>query len=113
MQFSDYQKQSRLTAKYPDIDNNFVYPTLGLVGEAGELAEKVKKLMRDKHMFTPAEVTDDIKAEVLKELGDVMWYTAQLATEFGVDLDAVAEQNIEKLQSRLERGKIGGEGDNR
>jgi NTP pyrophosphatase (non-canonical NTP hydrolase) len=113
MQFSDYQKQSRVTAKYPDIDNNFVYPTLGLVGEAGELAEKVKKLMRDKQMFTPSEVTDDIKAEILKELGDVMWYTAQLATEFGVDLDAVAVQNIEKLHSRLERGTIKGDGDNR
>jgi NTP pyrophosphatase (non-canonical NTP hydrolase) len=113
MQFSEYQKQSRVTAKYPDIDNNFVYPTLGLVGEAGELAEKVKKLMRDKQMFTPSEVTDDVKAEILKELGDVMWYTAQLATEFGVDLDAVAEQNIEKLHSRLDRDQINGDGDNR
>jgi len=113
MQFSEYQKQSRVTAKYPDIDNNFVYPTLGLVGEAGELAEKVKKLMRDKQMFTPSEVTDDVKAEILKELGDVMWYTAQLATEFGVNLDAVAEQNIEKLHSRLDRDQINGDGDNR
>jgi len=113
MQFSDYQEKSRVTAKYPDANNNFIYPTLGLVGEAGELAEKVKKLMRDKQMFTPAEVTDDVKAEILKELGDVMWYTAQLATEFGVDLDAVAEKNIEKLQSRLDRGKISGDGDNR
>ena len=113
MQFSEYQKKSRVTAKYPDIDNNFVYPTLGLVGEAGELAEKVKKLMRDKQMFTPSEVTDDVKAEILKELGDVMWYTAQLATEFGVDLDAVAAQNIEKLHSRLDRDQINGDGDNR
>jgi len=113
MQFSEYQKESRVTAAYPELNNNFIYPTLGLVGESGELAEKVKKLMRDKQMFTPAEVTDDVKAEILKELGDVMWYTAQLATEFGVSLDDVAEQNIEKLRSRLERGKIGGDGDDR
>jgi NTP pyrophosphatase (non-canonical NTP hydrolase) len=113
MQFSDYQTQSRVTAAYPDLNNNFIYPTLGLVGEAGELAEKVKKLMRDKAMFTPADVTDEVKAEVLKELGDVLWYTAQLATEFGVNLDQVAEQNMEKLKSRMERGKITGDGDNR
>jgi len=113
MKFSEYQKQSRVTAKYPNSDNNFIYPTLGLVGEAGEIAEKIKKIHRDKGMFTPADVTDDVKAEILKELGDVMWYTAQLATEFGVDLDKVAEQNIEKLLSRLERNQINGDGDNR
>lgn len=113
MQFSDYQKESRVTAKYPDLGNNFVYPTLGLVGEAGEIADKIKKLHRDRGMFTPAEVTDEVKAEVLKELGDVLWYTAQLATEFGVDLDAVAQQNLDKLRSRMERGVIGGSGDNR
>lgn len=113
MNLSDYQKESRVTATYPDVDNNFVYPTLGLVGEAGELAEKVKKLMRDKGMFTPDQVTDEIKTEVLKELGDVLWYTAQLATEFQVDLSEVAEMNIAKLQSRMERNVLNGDGDNR
>jgi len=113
MKFSDYQKQSRATAKYPDIDNNFVYPTLGLVGEAGEVAEKMKKLQRDKNMFTPADVTDDVRNEILKELGDVLWYVSQLATEFQLDLGDIAQQNIDKLLSRLERGQIGGSGDNR
>lgn len=113
MQFSDYQKESRATAKYPDLDNNFVYPTLGLVGEAGEVADKIKKLQRDQGVFTPSEVTAETKAEITKELGDVLWYVAQLATEFGVDLDEVAQQNIDKLLSRLDRGVIGGSGDNR
>lgn len=113
MQFSEYQIKSRVTAKYPDADNNFIYPTLGLVGEAGEFAEKIKKLMRDHNINTPSEVPDDIKQEVLKELGDVLWYTTQLATEFGVKLEDVAEQNIDKLYSRLERDKIQGDGDNR
>ncbi|MFT5831910.1 MAG: NTP pyrophosphatase (non-canonical NTP hydrolase) [Candidatus Paceibacteria bacterium] len=113
MQFSDYQKESRATAKYPDLDNNFVYPTLGLIGEAGEVADKIKKLQRDQGVFTPSEVTAETKAEITKELGDVLWYVAQLATEFGVDLDEVAQQNIDKLLSRLDRGVIGGSGDNR
>jgi len=113
MQFSDYQKESRATAKYPDLDNNFVYPTLGLVGEAGEVADKIKKLQRDQGIFTPDKVTNETKAEITKELGDVLWYVAQLATEFGVDLDDVAQGNIDKLRSRLERGAIGGSGDNR
>lgn len=113
MQFSDYQKASRVTARYPDAGNNFVYPTLGLAGEGGEIAEKVKKLMRDRGVFTPADVSDELRAEILKELGDVLWYTAQLATEFGVDLDAVAEQNIAKLKSRMERDTLHGDGDNR
>jgi len=113
MQFSDYQKESRATAKYPDLDNNFVYPTLGLVGEAGEVADKMKKLQRDQGIFTPSEVTDEFKADITKELGDVLWYVSQLATEFGVNLDDVAQGNIDKLLSRLDRGVIGGSGDNR
>jgi len=113
MQFSDFQKESRATAKYPDIDNNFVYPTLGLVGEAGEVADKIKKLQRDQGIFTPNEVSAETKADIAKELGDVLWYVAQLATEFQVDLDDVAQGNIDKLTSRLKRGTIGGSGDDR
>jgi len=113
MNFSEYQKESRVTAKYPEAGDNFVYPTLGLAGEAGEFAEKIKKLMRDKDIHKPSQVTDETKQEVLKELGDVLWYTAQLATEFGVDLNEVADMNIKKLRSRMDRGVLGGSGDNR
>ena len=113
MQFSDYQQKSRKTAKYPDAGNNFVYPTLGLVGEAGEFAEKIKKLLRDQNIETPSQVSADTKQEVLKELGDVLWYVSQLASEFDVELDAVAQGNIDKLYSRLERDQISGSGDNR
>jgi len=113
MQFSEYQKESRTTAAYPDMGNNFVYPILGLVGEAGEVADKIKKLQRDQSMFTPAETTDEIKQEITKELGDVLWYLSQMATEFQVDLEDIAQMNLDKLRDRKERGVIGGSGDNR
>ena len=109
MQFSEYQEKSRVTALYPDKNNNFVYPTLGLVGESGEIAEKIKKVLRDNN----GELTEDKKTEIGKELGDVLWYISQLATELNMNLDEIAQGNIEKLYSRLERGKIGGSGDNR
>ncbi len=109
MKFSEYQEKSRVTALYPDKNNNFVYPTLGLVGESGEIAEKIKKVLRDNN----GELTEDKKTEIGKELGDVLWYIAQLATELDMNLDEIAQGNIEKLYSRLERGKIGGSGDNR
>lgn len=109
MTFDEYQKESRKTAKYPNIGNNFVYPTLGLCGESGEVAEKIKKVLRDKNGF----VDEATKAEVAKELGDVLWYLSQIASELGLSLEEVASQNIKKLFSRLERGKLGGSGDNR
>jgi NTP pyrophosphatase (non-canonical NTP hydrolase) len=109
MNFEEYQKKSRKTALYPGVGNNFVYPVLGLCGEAGEVSEKVKKIIRD----DGGEVLPEKKKEITKELGDVLWYVAQLATEFGLSLDDIAKENIEKLYSRLERGKISGSGDNR
>ena len=109
MTFEEYQKQSRRTAIYPNKDNNFVYPTLGLSGEAGEVAEKIKKVLRDK-----GGVIDEVtREEIKKELGDVLWYVAQMASELGLSLDEIAESNIKKLLSRLERGVISGNGDNR
>jgi len=113
MDFNTYQTRSRATAGYPEIGNNFVYPVLGLVGEAGEVAEKIKKLMRDEGVFTPQAVSDEAKAAITKELGDVLWYLAQLATELDVRLETVARENLEKLASRKERGHIHGSGDNR
>lgn len=109
MNFEEYQKKSRKTALYPDVGSNFVYPTLGLAGEAGEVSEKVKKIIRD----DGGEVLPEKKKELAKELGDVLWYVSQLATEFGLSLEDIAKENIEKLYSRLERGKISGSGDNR
>ena len=109
MNFSDYQTKSRKTAKYPAIGHPVIYPTLGLTNEAGEVAGKIKKIFRDKD-----GVIGDAEREALKgELGDVLWYLAQVCTELNLSLDEVAEYNIEKLYSRLERGRIGGDGDNR
>ncbi len=109
MTFEEYQIESRKTAVYPDINNNFVYPTLGLAGEAGEVAEKIKKVIRDGN----GVVTDEKKQEITKELGDVLWYVANLAKELGISLEDVASKNIEKLQSRQQRGELHGSGDNR
>ncbi|MCF7820246.1 MAG: nucleoside triphosphate pyrophosphohydrolase family protein [Candidatus Pacebacteria bacterium] len=109
MKFSDYQKESQRTALYPDKGNNYVYPTLGLTGEAGEVADKIKKILRDKE----GKLSEDDKKEIAKELGDVLWYISQLASELNLDLDEIAKGNLEKLLSRLERGVLGGSGDNR
>lgn len=110
MDFTEYQKKSRETAIYPNLGENFIYPTLGLVGEAGEIAEKIKKVIRD----GDGKTIDDEKRELLKkELGDVLWYVAQLASEFGFELNDVAEHNIEKLFSRKDRGVLQGSGDTR
>jgi len=110
MTFEEYQRESKKTAKYPAVlGKNFVYPTLGLAGETGEVVEKVKKIFRDKG----GEVNGETKKEIAKELGDVLWYLSQVATELGIPLEEVAQGNIEKLFSRLERDKISGDGDNR
>ena len=109
MDFTTYQVKSRRTAKYPAIGHPVIYPTLGLANEAGEVAGKVKKIFRDK-----GGVIGEPEREALKgELGDVLWYIAQVCTELEISLDEVAEGNIEKLYSRLERGKISGDGDDR
>lgn len=109
MTFKEYQKLSRKTAVYPDVDKNFIYPTLGLAGETGEVVENIKKIIRDKNNL----IDQESRKELSKELGDVLWYLSQLATELGVSLDEVALENIEKLQSRKKRGVIHGKGSNR
>jgi NTP pyrophosphatase (non-canonical NTP hydrolase) len=109
MDFKTYQMKSRKTAGYPSIGHPVIYPTLGLVNEAGEVAGKIKKVFRDKGGEISAETREALKAE----LGDVLWYIAQVATELDLSLDEIAEHNIAKLYDRLERGKIRGEGDNR
>jgi len=109
MNFTDYQTKSRGTAKYPVIGHAVIYPTLGLVNEAGEVAGKIKKVFRDKNGEFSAETREALKAE----LGDVLWYLAQTCTELDISLDQVAEANITKLLDRQSRGKIQGDGDNR
>lgn len=109
MTFSEYQNEARLTAIYPGIGNNFLYPTLGLCGETGEIAEKVKKILRDRNGVLDAKVREELK----KELGDVLWYLAQLSTELDLDLSGIAEMNLKKLIDRQQRGKLQGSGDER
>jgi NTP pyrophosphatase (non-canonical NTP hydrolase) len=109
MDFNDYQIKSRKTAGYPAIGHSVIYPTLGLVNEAGEVAGKIKKVFRDKDGQISEETREALKAE----LGDVLWYLAQVATELNLTLAEIAEHNIVKLYDRLERGKLRGDGDNR
>jgi NTP pyrophosphatase (non-canonical NTP hydrolase) len=109
MDFTEYQTKSRFTAQYPAIGHAIVYPTLGLVNEAGEFAGKIKKVFRDKD----GEITPETREALKAELGDVLWYLAQTCTELGVSLDEVAESNLTKLLDRQARGKIQGDGDNR
>ncbi|MDD4531432.1 MAG: nucleoside triphosphate pyrophosphohydrolase family protein [Candidatus Pacebacteria bacterium] len=109
MTFEEYQAESRKTAIYPNKDNNFIYPTLGLAGEAGEVAEKIKKVLRDGNGIVSEEKREEIK----KELGDVLWYLSNLSTELKISFEEVASKNIEKLQSRQQRNELHGSGDNR
>jgi NTP pyrophosphatase (non-canonical NTP hydrolase) len=108
MDLSEYQRQSRRTAEYPR-DAWLAYPALGLAGEAGEVAEHAKKTIRD----DGGKVSDERRAAMSKELGDVLWYVAQLASELDLDLDEIAGQNLEKLFSRQARGVLSGSGDER
>ena len=109
MEFNDYQRESRETALYPKVGSNAIYPTLGLVGEAGEVADKVKKILRDNNGVFDKNSKDAIKFE----LGDVLWYISQLSSELGYQLEEVAHANLQKLNSRKKRGKIQGSGDDR
>jgi NTP pyrophosphatase (non-canonical NTP hydrolase) len=109
VRFSEYQERSRATAVYPNAGDNIVYPALGLCGEAGETAEKVKKAIRD----DGGTLTEERREAIAAELGDVLWYVAQLATEADLGLEEIAEANLEKLASRQERSVLHGSGDER
>lgn len=108
MNLNEYQSKALETAIYPNIGNNIEYPTLGLCGEAGEIANKVKKIQRDK----PKNIKIK-KYEIALELGDVMWYVAVLAKELGYDLEDICGQNVEKLADRKKRNTLSGTGDER
>ncbi|MEF8847145.1 MAG: nucleoside triphosphate pyrophosphohydrolase family protein [Candidatus Paceibacterota bacterium] len=108
MEFGKYQKESRKTR----VDFNMrdlPYLVLALNGEAGEIAEKVKKVYRDDE----GEVTKEKRKDIEKEIGDCLWYLTQIATELGLSLDEIACTNLNKLKDRKDRGTLHGEGDNR
>ena len=113
MNFSEYQEKA---SKYDLFETTsdlkevaFTEKVLGLVGEAGETADKIKKILRDKNGVASRED----KEAISKELGDILWYIVNIARYLGVDLSEVASLNIEKLESRYQRNKIHGEGDER
>ncbi|MEZ5931466.1 MAG: nucleoside triphosphate pyrophosphohydrolase family protein [Alphaproteobacteria bacterium] len=106
MDFNAYQNAARKTALYADA-YRVTYPALGLASEAGEVAGKVKKVLRDRG----GDFSEDQIAAIGDELGDVLWYVATLAADLGLPLNEIASHNIEKLQSRLDRGTLQGDGD--
>jgi len=115
MTFEEYQEGAMSTAIYPD---ELIYPVLGLVGEAGEVAEKVKKFFRDNQFEVMcedavAEVPAETRMEIAKELSDVLWYLTAVAADIGYSLEEIAELNLTKLADRNQRGKLTGSGDNR
>lgn len=109
LNFNEYQEKAKNTAKYPNIGTNIYYPTLGLAGESGEVAEKVKKLMRDHNGI----LDDEYRLKIVNEIGDVLWYCAMLSFELGYNLEDVATINLDKLALRKQQNKIHGSGDNR
>lgn len=109
MTLNEYQAHALETAVYPE-KYKVVYPALGLAGEAGETADKIKKVLRGDD---GGVLTDEKRQAVAMEIGDVLWYCATLAHDLGYDLDTIAQMNYAKLKSRQERGKLSGSGDNR
>ncbi len=108
MTFNEYQNEAAQTAVYSD-NSKIIYPALGLSNEAGEVLGKIKKVLRDNNgVYSPASVV-----EIGKEIGDVLWYIAALSRDLGLDMNAIAENNITKLKDRMNRGVIQGSGDNR
>lgn len=108
MTLNEYQEGARRTAIYPS-ERKIIYPTLGLTGEAGEVADKVKKVIRDNNDNFTTETCE----QIAKELGDVMWYAASLAHDLGYSLEEICQMNLDKLASRAKRNMIHGSGDER
>jgi len=103
MNFSEYQTWAKALAIYPR-EYAIIYPAMGLAGEAGEVANKVKKLMRDGKLD---------KETVADELGDVLWYIATLAADLELDMGDIAQRNMDKLNDRQARSALKGDGDKR
>lgn len=109
MTFNEFQNHCVSTAIYPNVGANLPYTVLGLCGESGEVAEKVKKLIRDHG----GKVTEDKRLEILKELADVLWYVATTSMELKAPLQEVVDLGVAKYADRKARGVLHGEGDNR
>lgn len=107
--FEEYQKRADATAVYKNINNNLLYPVLGIGGESGEILEKMKKLERD----FDNTMTEEYRLEMIKEGGDLIWYLAAYARELGSSFEEMATMNIQKLEDRKNRGVLKGSGDNR
>lgn len=108
--FKEYEDRAMALAMYPGRGTgDLTYPTLGLCGEAGEVSEKVKKILRD----SGGHVSEEASLSIAKEVSDVLWYVTALARELGYSLEEIAEINLAKLESRHARGKLHGSGDDR
>lgn len=107
--FDEYQRFCKSVAVYPSQGKNINYTTLGLLGESGEIANKLKKIIRDHR----GKLNKERKNEIFAELGDVLWYVAMMSYELGFKFSELAKENVEKLSSRHTRGKVHGSGDNR
>ncbi len=103
MDFDEYQRLARMTAIYPDQGENYLYPVLGLLSEAGEVAGHIKLVVRDHD----GKVDHSARQDLCCELGDVLWYLSQAAYELGLSLDDVAKQNLAKLKVRQHAGTLG------
>jgi NTP pyrophosphatase (non-canonical NTP hydrolase) len=108
MDLKAYQRGAMRTAIYGE-RYRVIYPALGLASEAGEVCGKIKKVLRDRDGDFEAAPLGALR----DELGDVLWYLATLASDLGLSLDEIAQTNLDKLNSRIERGQIGGDGDER
>ena len=116
MNFNEYQTRAIVTDSYENSGKNisvtelaFLNKVLGLVGESGEVAEKIKKVLRNQD----GKMSEDDKEEIIKELGDILWYMAVLSSYLGYDFETVAKNNLDKLADRAKRGVIKSKGDNR
>ena len=117
MNFKEYQKIIKKTAIYPK-EVGMAYCAMGLTGEAGEVADKIKKLYRDEELASLGEITkglliDEHRDSIAKELGDVLWYVTAMANEIDMDLEEIAQMNYDKLLKRRETNTLQGSGDNR
>ena len=108
MELNEYQKKAKSYAIYPE-SYRITYPALGLAGEAGEVANKVKKIIRD----GTSKLPDDWREQLASEIGDVLWYCAALSEDLGYTLGRIAKENEVKLASRKKKGTIHGSGDKR
>lgn len=109
MTFNEYQETASKTAVYPGrgAETGIMHAALGLNGESGEVAEKIKKMIRDN------PPNEEVRENIRKELGDVLWYSAELASQFSLTLEEIAEANVRKLSSRQERSMLRGSSDDR